>query len=283
MGGTIARATDAAKAERKLSREEELELVKNMSNESAWSHVVSEVMKEKKQAEKDELNMKVKAENKTLSPEIEKTECSQKENLEIVSKKEEIKVEKTLEEEKTSESAGSSEPMMRKISRDIDMSNQKVLETIEFLSSTSSNQDDGTISDKSSDNDVSTKTEIYTNVKKDMETKRSELAESLVSKSMEDAKQIYTVVKKSESQFNDKLTENKTVQEKHESGPMNEQPKEESAAKSSIMAWLNLTTQAKNEEEERSCEDIVDVRNQRDETVQADVNVIEIEKSATKS
>ena len=134
--GTIARATDAAKAERKLSREEELELVKNMSNESAWSHVVSEVMKEKKQSEKDELKMKIKAENSTLSTKIEKTEYSQKENLEIVSKKDEIDIEKTLEEEKTSESAGSSERMMRKISRDIDMSNQKVLETIEFLSST---------------------------------------------------------------------------------------------------------------------------------------------------
>merc|ERR1711915_903635 len=122
-----------------------------------------------------------------------------------------------------------------------------------------------------------------TNVKKDMETKRSELAESIISKSMEDAKQIYTVVKKSECQFNEKLTENKTVQEKHESGPMNEQPKEESATKSSIMAWLNITSQAKNEEEERSCEDIVDVRNQRYEAVQTDVNVNEKEKSATKS
>merc|ERR1712156_736929 len=49
------------------------------------------------------------------------------------------------------------------------------------------------------------------------------------------------------------------------------------------MAWLNLTSQAKSEDEERSCEDIVDVRNQRDEEVQTDVNVNEKEKSATKS
>merc|ERR1719206_599556 len=50
--------------------------------------------------------------------------------------------------------------MMKRISMDIDISNQKVLETIEFLSSTSSNQDEETISNVTSENDVSNATEI---------------------------------------------------------------------------------------------------------------------------
>merc|ERR1712105_400883 len=51
---SIPKAKEASKIERKLSTEEEIALVKNMSNESAWSHVISEVMKEKNQAAKQE-------------------------------------------------------------------------------------------------------------------------------------------------------------------------------------------------------------------------------------
>merc|ERR1712106_935303 len=47
-------SVNSYKIERKLSTEEEIALVKNMSNESAWSHVVSEVMKEKRQSSKEE-------------------------------------------------------------------------------------------------------------------------------------------------------------------------------------------------------------------------------------
>merc|ERR1711881_602304 len=87
-------------------------------------------------------------------------------------------------------------------------------ETIEFLSSTSSNQDEETISNVTSENDVSNATEICIKpttepVRKTAMTK-NDFAESIVNESLTDAKIIYAYSKKSENEF-DKKSENKAT------------------------------------------------------------------------
>ena len=89
-------------------------------------------------------------ENEIINHAIEVTKESKEHNESIVTKETKA-VQPRLESEKNGDknaahATDDSTQMMKRISMDIDISNQKVLETIEFLSSTSSNQDEETIS-----------------------------------------------------------------------------------------------------------------------------------------
>merc|ERR1711892_866557 len=200
---SISRAKEAARHERKLSTDEEIALVKTMSNENAWSHVVSEVMKEKKQAEREvtDITMESKEISTTKEMNDAKPRPESEENA-----------------DKNAAVQSNSGEMMKRISMDIDISNQKVLETIEFLSSTSSNQDEETISNITSENDVSNATEICvkntTALARKTGMTKNDFVESLVNESLTDAKHIYAYAKKSENEFEKISAENVLKKEK---------------------------------------------------------------------
>merc|ERR1711892_1010703 len=244
-------SVNSYKIERKLSTEEEIALVKNMSNESAWSHVVSEVMKEKRQSSKEEATeqknvsladyskierkkshveeitivQNTSMENASTNVVKEVTKESTKNKCKLSTQKHDdgqprIESEIITENKSSSQNhitEGSCERMKR-ISMDIDISNQKVLETIEFLSSTSSNQDEETISNITSENDVSNATEICvkntTALARKTGMTKNDFVESLVNASLTDAKHIYAYAKKSENEFEKISAENVLKKEK---------------------------------------------------------------------
>merc|ERR1712106_447644 len=275
---SISRAKEAARHERKLSTDEEIALVKTMSNENAWSHVVSEVMKEKKQAEREliteskniadysKVDVKVsKVEEKTtvqkMMTESVVTDMTT-ESKEIIATKEmnDAKARPESEEnaDKNAAVQSNSGEMMKRISMDIDISNQKVLETIEFLSSTSSNQDEETISNITSENEMSNATEIF--IKQASDSRKDRVAtprktpmtknafvESLVNDSLTDAKHIYAYTKKSESDFEKISKENIMKKEMADETVIEDKvesvkPEEPAGTRSSILAWLSLSS-----------------------------------------
>merc|ERR1712106_263718 len=145
---------------------------------------------------------------------------------------------------------------MKRISMDIDISNQKVLETIEFLSSTSSNQDEETISNITSENDVSNATEICvkntTALARKTGMTKNDFVESLVNESLTDAKHIYAYAKKSENEFEKISAENVLKKETLDSSLKNVdnvKTDEPTGTRNSILAWLSLSSQPKPGEE----------------------------------
>jgi len=180
--------------ERKLSREEEISLLKTMSKQEAWSHVMAQVYEEKKEEKnlpasvntniRKELNLDLEsieekcsriesrmerlnrnissmnekhaqvdaklAENEVKTKDIETAVDESKSKLEVSGDAgrhftlpteaacETKSVEEVRENSSELQSRPSSEEMMKKISEDVDLSNQKVLQTIEFLSQNSS-------------------------------------------------------------------------------------------------------------------------------------------------
>merc|ERR1712106_1261206 len=273
---SISRAKEAARHERKLSTDEEIALVKTMSNENAWSHVVSEVMKEKKQAEREgiteskniadysKVDIKVsKVEEKTtmqkMMTESVVTDITM-ESKEIIATKEMNDAKPRPESEENADKnaavQSNSGEMMKRISMDIDISNQKVLETIEFLSSTSSNQDEETISNITSENDVSNATEICvkntTALARKTGMTKNDFVESLVNESLTDAKHIYAYAKKSENEFEKISAENVLKKETLDSSSKNVdnvKTDEPTGTRNSILAWLSLSSQPKPGEE----------------------------------
>merc|ERR1711892_637776 len=238
---SISRAKEAARHERKLSTDEEIALVKTMSNENAWSHVVSEVMKEKKQAEREvtDITMESKEISTTKEMNDAKPRPESEENA-----------------DKNAAVQSNSGEMMKRISMDIDISNQKVLETIEFLSSTSSNQDEETISNITSENDVSNATEICvkntTALARKTGMTKNDFVESLVNESLTDAKHIYAYAKKSENEFEKISAENVLKKETLDSSSKNVddvKTDEPTGTRNSILAWLSLSSQPKPGEE----------------------------------
>merc|ERR1711892_1049341 len=136
---------------------------------------------------------------------------------------------------------------------DIDISNQKVLETIEFLSSTSSNI--------TSENEISNATEIF--VKQASDSRKDRVAtprktpmtknafvESLVNDSLTDAKHIYAYAKKFESDF-EKISKENILKKEMADETVTEdkvesvKPEEPTGTRSSILAWLSLSSHAK--------------------------------------
>merc|ERR1711892_860325 len=241
---SISRAKEAARHERKLSTDEEIALVKTMSNENAWSHVVSEVMKEKKQAERE-----VITESKNM------TDYS-KVDIKVSKVEEKTTMQKMMTESIVTDITMESKEIMKRISMDIDISNQKVLETIEFLSSTSSNQDEETISNITSENDVSNATEICvkntTALARKTGMTKNDFVESLVNESLTDAKHIYAYAKKSENEFDKITAENVLKKETLDSSSKtvdDVKTDEPTDARNSILAWLSLSSQPKPGEE----------------------------------
>merc|ERR1711892_440639 len=282
-------SVNSYKIERKLSTEEEIALVKNMSNESAWSHVVSEVMKEKRQSSKEEATEQKNVSladyskierKKSHAEEITIVQNTSLENASTNVVKEVIKEstknkcklstqkhddgQPRIESEIITENKSSSQnhiaegscERMKRISMDIDISNQKVLETIEFLSSTSSNQDEETISNITSENDVSNATEICvkntTALARKTGMTKNDFVESLVNASLTDAKHIYAYAKKSENEFEKISAENVLKKETLDSSSKNVddvKTDEPTGTRNSILAWLSLSSQPKPGEE----------------------------------
>merc|ERR1712130_834432 len=163
-----------ARAERKLSTEEEIAMVRKMSNEDAWSHVMTQVFEEKKQTERNVKSTKTTSEQTKLS----------------------------FSEVKQDSKKESSEDAMKRMSENIDISNQKVLETIQFLSK------DSTVEDSSSldipDDLLNEAEELINqvqdlvseekdNTSKNLHEVTDEFAKNLASEAIEDAKLVYAV------------------------------------------------------------------------------------------